>query len=175
MGAKMISGENVILGHLVPADKEPLFDWINNAELVRYNAPFRPVDWQSHSSWFDNIGKDSSRIIFAIRTKADPRIIGIIQLFAIHSVHRSAELIMRIGNEEDKGKGYGTEAVFLLMKFAWNDLNLTRVFLHVFADNARAIAVYKKAGFEEEGRLRGAAFINGEWKDMLLMACLRSK
>ena len=103
-----------------------------------------------HDRWFQAIGSDPSRILFAVRTLADATLVGTVQLAGIHPVHRSAELIVRIGDEQQRGRGYGTEALRLLVDFAWRDLNLHRVFLHVFADNERAIPVYRNVGFAEE-------------------------
>jgi RimJ/RimL family protein N-acetyltransferase len=166
----VIRGELVGLGPVLVEDKERLFEWINDPQTVRFNAPFRPVSPAMHERWFQAIGSDPSRILFAVRILADATLVGTVQLVGIHPVHRSAELIIRIGDERQRGRGYGTEAVQLLVDFAWHDLNLHRVFLHVFADNERAIRVYRNAGFAEEGRLVEAAFIDGTWRDVLVMA-----
>ncbi len=171
----MLSGERVSIGGIGREDKDILFNWINDARLVRFNAPFQPVSWASHCTWFDGLGKDPSRTILAIRKRGESGLIGTIQLFAIHTVHRSAELSIRIGNEVDQGKGFGSESLQLALQFAWDDLNLNRVYLHVFADNARAISSYRKSGFVEEGKLRSAAYINGKWLDVLVMGILKNK
>jgi RimJ/RimL family protein N-acetyltransferase len=63
-----------------------------------------------------------------------------------------------------QGKGYGTEAVKLLLKFAFNDLNLNKVYLKVFQNNERAIKCYLKAGFVKEGLLRKESFIDGSYQ-----------
>jgi len=84
-----------------------------------------------------------------------------------------AELQIRIGDAADRGRGVGSEAVGLLLRFAFDDLNLQRVQLHVFADNAAAIRVYEKAGFVREGVLRQAAHIGGKYVDVVLMGILR--
>ena len=61
----------------------------------------------------------------------------------------------------------------LALKYALQNLNLHRVQLNVLATNARAIGSYRAAGFEEEGRLTHAAFIDGQWVDVVIMAALR--
>ena len=60
----------------------------------------------------------------------------------------------------------------MLLDFAWRDLNLRRITAQVFADNARAIASYRKAGFVEEGRLRDGAFIDGAWTDVVIVGAV---
>jgi RimJ/RimL family protein N-acetyltransferase len=164
----------VKLTELRPSDAEVLFRWINDPDLVRLHGPYHPVDWAGHLSWMGRVSAESSQTIFAIRLSADGAPIGILQFKSIHPVHRSAELFIRIGSAEARGKGYGTEALREGLTYAFGDLNLERVFLHVFHDNALAIRAYEKVGFAVEGRLRRAAFIGGEWKDVLVMAHLRS-
>lgn len=154
-----------------PSDSAALFEWINNAETVRFNAPYRPVALGSHEAWFAGLNCDNFRAFFAIRNGQD--LIGSLQLVDIHPVHQTAELIVRIGSHEQRGKGFGTEALKLAVAFAFADLNLQRVWLRVFANNARAIAAYRKAGFTEEGIMRRAAWINGAWVDEVVMAVLR--
>lgn len=169
----MLRGERVELTEIRPEDKEALFRWINDAETVRFNATYRPVDWESHCRWFDELGRSPSRVIFAIRLRDRPAIIGTVQLIDIHPVHRSAELIIRIGAEADRGQGLGTEAVKVATAFALDDLNLVRVWLRVFATNARAVAAYRKAGLTEEGTMRKAVFSQGQWLDEIIMAVIR--
>jgi len=171
----MLRGKHVYLSPLEPADSETLFRWINEAELVRLNAPYRPVAWSAHTEWFASAGRDPSTVVFAIRRAVNDGLVGVVQLIHIHSVHRSTELTIRIGAGEDRDRGYGTEAVELAKRFAFEDLNLERLYLHVFADNSRAIRVYEKAGLVREGQLRRAAYIHGKWTDVVVMACLRDK
>jgi [ribosomal protein S5]-alanine N-acetyltransferase len=96
-----------------------------------------------------------------------------VQIAGINAVHRSAELGIRIGAEKNRGQGYGKEALALAVEFCWNHLNLNRLQLLVFKHNQRAASAYKAAGFRKEGLLRKAAFIDGEWVDVILMAALR--
>ena len=139
---------------------------------VRFNAPWRPVPWTSHAGWFDGIGRDASKIVLVIRKEQDGPAIGITQLIDIHSVHRSAELTIRIGQDADRGKGYGTQALKLALDFARRDLNLHRVWLRVYATNERAVRAYAKAGLHQEGVMRQAAWVDGAWVDEVLMASL---
>lgn len=169
----MIVVMKIKLTPFVKEDIQPLFRWINDAETVRYNNAYKPVTWDSHITWFENLGKDTSRAIFAIRAAEDERLVGTVQLCGIHPVYRSAELSIRIGELSDRNQGFGTMAVKLAVTFGFNDLNLERIYLHVFADNEAALKVYKKIGFVEEGRLKKAAFINGKWVDVIPMALLR--
>lgn len=80
-----------------------------------------------------------------------------------------------IGEKEYWNRGYGSDALRTLLRFAFEELNLHRVFLHVFDFNERAIRCYEKVGFRHEGRLRQARFTEGRYVDELVMAVLREE
>jgi RimJ/RimL family protein N-acetyltransferase len=168
----MIKGKVVGLDGLRESDSDLLFQWINTPETVRFNADFKPIHESAHRAWMESITRDRSRVIFAIRSLEAGKLVGVVQLIDLHPVHRSAELIIRVGEERDRGRGIGTEALLLVRRFAFQDLNLQRVWLRVFADNLRAVRAYEKAGFVHEGRMTRACFINGRWCDELIMATL---
>jgi [ribosomal protein S5]-alanine N-acetyltransferase len=169
----MLLASRVTIGPLVPEDFRPLFCWVNDVAAARLDFAYRPVDLMAHQQWWDGLGKDPTKIVFAIRKTTDPTIIGYVQITGINGVHRSAELGIRIGAEQNRGQGFGKEALGLAIDFCWNHLNLNRVQLVVFKHNARAIAAYNAVGFRKEGLLRKAAFIDGAWVDLILMAALR--
>jgi len=163
----------ITIGPLVAEDFGPLFCWINDVAAARLDFAYRPVDMVAHQQWWDSLCKDQTRVVFAIRRATEPSIIGYIQINGINSVHRSAEIGIRIGEEKNRGQGYGKEALRLAVEFCWNHLNLNRVQLVVFKHNVRAISAYKAVGFRKEGVLRKAAFIGGGWVDLCVMAALR--
>jgi len=77
-----------------------------------------------------------------------------------------------IGDREYQDRGYGTDAVRTILRFAFDEMNLNRVWLHVHEDNARGIAVYRKCGFREEGRLRDVLLWDGVFHDAIVMSVL---
>jgi RimJ/RimL family protein N-acetyltransferase len=169
----MLRTDEIALAPLTAADVPLLFEWINDRALRVQGASYRPVHEAQHRAWFDAIASRTDLALFAIRRVHEGDLIGTCQLERIHPVYRSAELQVRIGLPEHRGRGYGPQAVRLLLQFAFADLNLHRVSLHVFADNAAAVRCYEKAGFVREGLLRQAAFVDGKWKDIVLMGILR--
>jgi len=169
----MLKANRVTIGPFVPDDFGPLFCWANDAAAASLDYAYRPVDMMAHQQWWDSLNKDAARIVFAIRKIAEPALIGYVQITGINPIHRSAEMGIRIGEEKNRGQGYGKEALALAADFCWNHLNLNRVQLVVFRHNHRAVAAYSAAGFKKEGRLRKASFIGGAWVDLVLMAALR--
>jgi RimJ/RimL family protein N-acetyltransferase len=168
----MLHDGPVVLAPLRDDDSATLHGWINDRDLVILNGPYRPVSEPEHRSWFDQIRCRADTVIFGIRLADEDRLIGTCQLHGIHGVHRCAELQIRIGSAAQRGQGHGTRAVRLLLRFAFDDLHLHRVFLHVFEANAAAIRSYEKAGMAREGLLRQAAFVDGAFRDVVVMACL---
>lgn len=168
----MIAGPNVTLTAIRRSDSPALYAWVNDPAIIRGSAPFRPVHEPAHEAWLAGVASDPSRIVFGIRLTGEDTLIGLLQLIDIHEVHRSAELVIRIGAPGQQGRGLGTEAVGLALRFAFDTRNLQRVWLRVFADNAAAVRCYEKAGFVREGVMRRAAFIEGVWTDIVVMAAL---
>ncbi|MBO3706085.1 MAG: GNAT family N-acetyltransferase [Candidatus Accumulibacter sp.] len=155
------------------ADAPLLYEWITHRELVILNAPYHPVSDVDHAAWVESmLTKRTDMVIFVIEELASNKAIGTCQLLNINWRHRSAELQIRIGDEAFRSKGHGTEAVKLLCHFGFADLNLHRIYLHVFETNKRAIRAYEKAGFLREGSLKEAAFIDGRWLDVAVMGLI---
>lgn len=167
----MIAGKTLSIGPLVPNDLASTFRWCHDLEAQRLNAAYRPVDFTAHKAWVER--QDASRVLFAIRRHGDPSLRGYVEIHAIHPVHRSALIGIRIGEERDRGQGLGREAMALALLYCWRHLNLHRVGLTTFGHNLRAQKAFRAAGFETEGVLRQAEFIDGRWVDVMLMGVLR--
>jgi RimJ/RimL family protein N-acetyltransferase len=159
----MICGKKVTLGPILPGDFPALFRWSDDFDAALLNETYRPAIWKSQEEfWFNSI-RDSSKVYFAIRKLGSQAIAGYVQISNIDAVHRSALLGVRIGEAADRGHGYGGEAVELAVRYCWNQLNLSRLSLLVFAGNEHAIRLYRAAGFRTEGQLAQALFIDGAW------------
>lgn len=171
----MLRGHISYLSPLLESDSNTLFSWINDRELLLCNSSYKPTHWEVHIDWVRSIKVRTDVAIFGIRRIRDDQLVGSCQLHSINSVHRSAELQIRIGVQDARGLGIGTEACDLLLRYAFRDLNLNRVFLHVFETNQRALRLYKQSGFHIEGTLRQAAFIDGNWVNVIVMSVLRNE
>jgi RimJ/RimL family protein N-acetyltransferase len=169
----MLVGKEVCLGPVLQDDGPTFFGWINSLDLARDNGPYRPTDQAKFNEWFVGIGADPARVVFAIRRRGDLRLLGYLQIVNIQLAARSAELGVIIGEPTDQGQGFGQEAIGMALDFCWCDLNLQRLTLFVVGDNPRALHVYGKAGFGIEGVMRRAAYVDGQFRDITIMATLR--
>ncbi len=117
----------------------------------------------------------SSMHFFLIQRLEDDRNIGLIDLSGFNWTVRNAWVGIGIGERDLWGKGYGTDAMRILLRYAFMELNLNRVSLNVFEVNPRGIASYKKAGFQEEGRMREVLLKAGKRVDLIFMSVLRDE
>ena len=178
----MILGQRIRLRPIEKDDLARYVKWFSDPELRSYLAAHLPISQAQEEKWFEQMlaNKERNTQPWAIDAQpADMAVgpwvhIGGCGLHEIDWRHRWAELGIVIGARDYWGRGYGTDAVQTLTGWAFDMLNLNRVFLRVFADNARAIHCYEKVGYQHEGRLRQHNFNNGAYRDELLMGVLRS-
>lgn len=148
----IIVGDNVALRHFTEQDIPALLRWGTDPELNRLLEGDYPSSKDAYVDWLRQLKSDRHRQAFAIQL-ADGRFIGDIELDHIAWRSGDAELRIRIGEPDCHGRGYGTEALRLLLEYAFENLNLRRIYLRVFQFNRRAIASYRKVGFKKEGAL----------------------
>ncbi len=113
--------------------------------------------------------------LFLIHTLQDDRLIGFIGLDGISWTHGDAWVFIGLGERDTWGKGYGTDAMRVILRYAFTELNLHRVSLDVFGYNPRAIRSYEKCGFAVEGRTRGQLNREGQRYDMAFMGILKEE
>ena len=169
----MLFGEKVCLGPVLNSDLALLFNWFDTLEIVSASAPYRPVSEAKFHQWLGGAANDTSRVLFVIRRKGDLRLLGHVHISNIQPVARSADIGLGIGLASDRGQGYGGEALTLAVHYCWRELNLQRVALTVLSHNPRAQGLYERLGFQAEGRLRRATYVDGQFHDVIIMGLLR--
>ena len=167
-----LEGERVSLREFRREDIPEIHAWTNDSEIVRFLSwAIFPQTLRETERFVDAqmSGADPMNRGFIIALLDDDSCIGSSGVTNIDWRNRSGELGIVIGKRDYLGKGYGREAVDLLVRFAFNELNLHRVGLQVFDFNERAIRSYRKSGLVEEGRLREAFYREGTYHDIVLM------
>lgn len=168
-------GQRIYFRPLELEDEPLLRRWINNPANWRTLLHRPPLNAAREREWIESQGKSHSDYVFGIVVKQGDRPIGTTGLHRIDAVNRSASLGICIGESSFQGRGFGREAVRLALKYGFEELNLNRIELSVFADNWRAIRTYQKVGFVQEGCLRQAHYRNGRYQDEYRFAMLRTE
>ena len=119
--------------------------------------------------------EDPHTIEFSVRTLADDNLIGFVAFDGIDWRNGDTYIAIGIGEPAYRGKGYGTDALRVMLRYGFNELNLWRVQLNVFSYNERAINTYLKTGFVVEGRQRGMMLREGRRWDFVYMSVLRDE
>ena len=166
--------EEVAIGPILPDDLGILFKWLNDETAARDDFSYQPLNCLAYKAWIDRLSQANDMIVFIVRELRQSRAIGFVVFKNFKPAYRSAELGIRIGQEMDRGKGYGTRVARLALDYAWRTLNLHRLSLVAFSENRQALAAYSKAGFQKEAEMRDAAFTNGVWHNVTMMAAINS-
>ena len=170
-----LMGERVVLREFRQEDISGIRSWVNDADTVRYmgGAFTRPQTWEESESYLSNIlsgGAGGVNLVIADREKK--RYLGQCGLMKVDQTARNAELAIVMA-PDSAGRGYGREALRLLLDYAFRQMNLNRVYLRVYAENERAVRCYLACGFREEGRQREQVYFDGHYGDVLEMGILR--
>ena len=174
----ILVGDRIILRDYRKEDLPYLRKWVNNPEITKYLSHIfsYPHSMTNTENFLNSIMDGSSGMKgFVIAHKETEEYIGQIDLVKINWINRVGTLGIVIGDSGKLGKGYGTEAIKLMQKFAFNSLNLHKLELEVRDYNDRGIACYKKCGFIEEGRIRQNHFYDGKYTDTVIMGILKTE
>jgi len=168
---------SVYLRSLEVTDIEKCHKWHNDHDLNRYfGSAFRFVSHFSEEEWIrKKVAYSLTEINLAICLTSTQEHIGNAYIRDINWVNRNAEIHIFIGEKNLRGRGYGTAALHLIIKHCFYDINLERLYLHVFKENIAAIKCYLKTGFVVEGTLKRHYFKDYEFKDVMILGLLREE
>jgi RimJ/RimL family protein N-acetyltransferase len=171
-----LTGERVYLRPMEMTDLDgPYFDWLNDYEVTRFlETGSFPTTTATLRNYLENIAKHPNNVMLAIMDKKTNRHVGNVKLGNIHPLHRNADIGIMIGDKSFWGKGYGSEAMALIIEYGFTRLNLHKITLGVYADHEGAVNSYKKLGFKMEGTLKEQLFRDGQFRDKAVMGILKS-
>ncbi|NOR38804.1 MAG: GNAT family N-acetyltransferase [Candidatus Thorarchaeota archaeon] len=165
---RLVVLEGKHLDHLVE-------NW-NNPVMRRFLGGVIPHSRQSEADWLQSVQDDMKRqkmFVFAIERLSNDAFLGTLAVHDIDWIARNGRLGVVIHKPENWGKGYGTEAMELLIDFCWKHINLRRLELGVHSFNQRAKKFYLKLGFVEYGTAHQQFYIDGEYVDTIMMELFR--
>ncbi|MGV9287642.1 GNAT family N-acetyltransferase [Streptomyces sp. NPDC003719] len=168
----VLTGDRTVLRPFTEADAEPMWEIINDPEVVRFTfPPGSALTPERLRAWYGSRAAPHDRLDLAVTDPADGELLGEVVLYEWDPAHRSCTFRTLVG-PRGRGRGIGTEATRLIVGHGFERLGLHRIQLEVYGTNRRALRVYEKAGFVVEGVRREAAWRDGEWVDEVLMAVL---
>jgi RimJ/RimL family protein N-acetyltransferase len=171
-----IEGETVELRRHARANYGLYAAWYGDPEIWHLTswAP-SPLNRSAVEKLFEDRELSPMDDSFAIHVKDEDEPVGVISLMNISEANESAELSVIVGHPDDRHRGYGTEAIELLLRYAFEELGLNRVALSAFDFNGEAIAAYEKLGFAVEGRYRQAIKRDSRFHDAILMSIMKGE
>ncbi len=147
--------------------------WFGDPRILDYFGRFQPLSQAQEEAWYEGQLQDPSVCNFAIEFEG--RHVGGAGFSNIEGHNGSAEVGLFVGIPELWDQGLGCDVLESLLRFGFEEMNLHRICLRVFAENERAVHLYEKVGFRHEGCWRQAEFRHGRYHDLLWMSVLRDE
>lgn len=170
---KKIVGERIYLSPMSVDDAETYVKWMNSRDVSdRVHSTHKMINVEDEREWIKRILEKGS-YDFAIILSETDELIGNCSINKISFIDGTATLGIFIGEEENRNKGYGSEALNLLLDYGFNILNLNNIDLGVISFNERAIKCYKKIGFKEYSRRHECYYLDGKYHDILHLEMLK--
>lgn len=168
-----IVGERLYLRPLEPGQDNHLYStWLNDEEIRRYFSVYPTSDARGKER-IENLYKSFGHVIFGVVRIEDNSLIGLVGLKDINTLNQSAEFYVIIGDRSAWGKGYGTEATKLMIRYGFMELNLNRIQTQDMEENIGGWRADEKAGFKYEGTIREAIMRFGKYHDVRFYSILR--
>lgn len=166
-----IEGERIYLREVRLSDvNENYYRWLNDPEVNQYlETRYTPQSIENIRRYVEGMDGKADEIFLAICLKDNDEHIGNIKLGRINWIHRFADISLLIGEKSYWGKGIATEAIVVLSRFAFSDLNLHKVRAGCYSKNVGSAKAFVKAGFSKEGVLRKQWLSGGEFQDEILL------
>ena len=165
-----IEGRRLFLREVRQEDvNDDYYSWMNDPEVTRYlETRYIPQSRENISRYVEAMSGKRDEIFLAICMRKSAAHIGNIKLGPINWIHRFADISLIIGEKKCWGKGYGSEAIRMLSRYAFEVLNLRKLRSGLYSDNIGSARAFRKAGFTEEGRLKRQWISVGGFQDELL-------
>jgi len=173
--APFLIGERVLLRTIEVDDLPLIRKWANDPEVRRLTGEAMPMSKAGAEKFLEKVRQDSERVWFVIVVKDRDQVIGEAGLLRMFHPWRTTDLTLIIGDREMRGQGYGTEAILLLLDYAFGYLGFHRVSVGVVGFNERALRFYEKVGFKREGVQRDGYYYDHTFSDFVMMSILEDE
>lgn len=168
-------GKTIYLRMLGRSDLVRTHEWLHRSDIAEKIGVRVPFSQEEQLEWFEQLKTDSTKIVFAICRLNDDVHIGNVSLDLIDRRHRNARLCIFVADQSMRGEGVGSEAIELLLEYAFDRLSMHKVWCKTNSDDRRVVGFYQKLGFIQEGVWREHEIINGKFHDKILFAKFSDK
>jgi [ribosomal protein S5]-alanine N-acetyltransferase len=175
MKAPEIEGSRIRLRPLRRPDAARIVAILNDPDVRRTLRPLPVLTVAAEEAFIEGIEGAAHDLVVGIAAREDDRIVGVVGLHHLDHPARQGEFGIFVGPPSEWRKGYGEEATRLILRHGFEALALNRIWLHVHADHAGAIALYARIGFRPEGLLRQGGARDDGLVDVVAMGILRSE
>jgi RimJ/RimL family protein N-acetyltransferase len=172
---RFLEGANVYLRAISVQDAKDYYEKLLVLDARRLTGTQRSYTQEQIHTYLEGKVHQTSSLLFLIVIRETGEVIGDIALQDIDSFNRSANIRISIDNAPHQGKGYGSEALLLMLEYGFGIVNLHRIELNVYSYNERAKYVYEKLGFKVEGVQRDALYYDYEYHDSIMMSMLEGE
>lgn len=171
----MIKGKKTYIRLMEEKDIPYKVKWVNDEAIRRTQNLDFPISEIGTKKWLQKVTSDSTRRDFIVCSESDNVPIGYCGLVSINFKHSKAESYLGLGDKDYWGKGHASEARRLILDYAFDVLDLNKVYSYVWAENEKMKHINKNVGFKIEGLLRDDIFYQGEYRDNVLMGLLKDE
>lgn len=174
----MFDGKKVSLRSFELSDLDSIMLNWNKIHLRRELGPVIPHSKSEREDWIRKTWVDRQKgqaYVFAIEALTSGEFLGHASLNSVNKINRTAKVSIAIYDDKNRGKGYGTDAMNVILTIGFDYLNLHRIGLNVFNTNPRAHEVYEKVGFKKVGELRHTDFVEGKYVNDIMMDILEDE
>lgn len=174
---KVLSGKDIVLRQIELSDCTDCYvNWLNDPEVTQYlETKWTKQDFKAIQDFVDAQRKNDHSVLFAIISKENDVHIGNIKIGPVNVHHRHADISYFIGNKTYWNKGVATEAIRLICRFGFQDLELNKVEAGVYETATASWKALEKNGFRREGTLREQALLDGKYIDIFRYGLLKSE
>jgi RimJ/RimL family protein N-acetyltransferase len=169
-----LSGKNISLRALEAEDARPYHEWINDPATNQWRGVYHPISNAEALKWIEDKARSAADSLTLAIDTAQGEFVGIIGLRGICSRSRRAEIWIYLGAKDQWGRGIGADAIGTLCRYAFEQMNLHRIWLESDPANTAAVRCYEKNGFVKEGTFKDGYFRHGSYRDTIVMGLVRT-
>jgi len=161
-----MSQNKIYIRRLEEEDLAKKIEWINNNQINETLMYDCPLSLSETKEWYKKTLFDRNRWDFSIIEKKKNELVGIAGLIKLNYKHRNAQFYITLGEKSEWGKGYAKEALEKVLRFAFLELGLEKVYLYTLSNNEKARKLFEKTGFKQEALMKKHYFIHGKYHDL---------